>query len=81
MGEPYSSSIVGAKHALRELRIQSRGRPLRIFHAFDRRRQAVLLIAGNKAGDDRFYGVFVPKAERRWEEYLAETGQKWRGSS
>jgi hypothetical protein len=81
LGEPYSSSIVGAKHALRELRIQSRGRPIRIFYAFDRRRQAVLLIAGNKAGDDRFYGVFVPKAERIWGEYLAETGQKRGGSS
>ena len=81
LGEPYASAIVGGRHALRELRIQSRGRPLRIFYAFDRQRQAVLLIAGNKTGDDRFYDVFVPKAERIWEEYMAETGQKRGGSS
>jgi hypothetical protein len=81
LGEPYASAIVGGKHALRELRVQSRGRPIRIFYAFDRRRQAVLLIAGNKTGDDRFYETYVPKAERLLEEYLAETGQKRRGSS
>jgi hypothetical protein len=80
LGEPHSSAIIGSRHALRELRIQSRGRPIRVFHAFDPQRQAVLLIAGNKAGDDRFYEVFVPRAERIWEEYLAETGQKRGGS-
>jgi len=34
----------------RELRLQSMARPLRIFHAFDPRRQAVLLIGGDKTG-------------------------------
>ncbi len=81
LGEPYSSALIGSKHALRELRIQSRGRPIRVFYAFDSRRQAVLLIAGNKTGANRFYEVFIPKAERIWEEYLAETGQRQGGSS
>lgn len=81
LGEPYSSAIVGSRHALRELRVQSHGRPMRVFYAFDPRRQAVLLIAGNKTGHDRFYEVFVPKAERIWDEYLAETGQMEGGSS
>ena len=67
--EPYSSAIRGSKHALRELRIQSKGRPIRIFYAFDPTRQAVLLIAGDKTGDARFYDVYVPKAEKLWEEY------------
>ncbi len=71
LGEPYSSAIRGSKHALRELRIQSKGRPIRIFYAFDPLRQAVLLIAGDKTGDARFYDVYVPKAEKLWEEYVA----------
>ncbi len=73
LGYPHSSQIKSSK-ALRELRVQSRGRPLRIFYAFDPHRDAVLLIGGCKEGlsDQRFYGEFVPKAEAIWETYLAE---------
>lgn len=52
---PYSSGISGSRHGhMRELRIQSAGRPLRIFYAFDPRRMVILLIGGDKTGDDRF---------------------------
>ena len=73
---PYSSSIKGASFALRELRTQTEGDPLRTFYAFDPSRQAVLLIGGDKTGDDRFYQRMIPIAERIWNEYLEETGQK-----
>ena len=78
---PYSSALKGSKkYALRELRAQSGGRPLRIFYAFDPARDAVLLIGGDKTGNDRFYEEHTPKAESLWEEYLRETGQmKQRG--
>ena len=72
LGEPYASAIQSSKHALRELRVQSKGRPIRIFYAFDPLRQAVLLIAGDKTGDSKFYEVYVAKAEKIWQEYLAE---------
>ena len=56
LGFPYSSGIIGSKHAhRRELRVQSGARPLRIFYAFDPRRTAILLIGGDKTGNDRFY--------------------------
>ena len=72
---PYSSVIKSSKrYALRELRAQSGGRPLRIFYAFDPARNAVLLIGGDKTGNDRFYEKYTPKAESIWEEYLRETG-------
>ncbi len=71
LGFPRSSAIKGSKD-LRELRVQSGGRPLRVFYAFDPKRQAVLLIGGDKTGDDRFYEVMIPKAERIWAEYLVE---------
>lgn len=69
---PYSSAIEGASIALRELRVQSAGRPIRIFYAFDPARDAVLLIAGDKTGADRFYEKMIPKAEVLWKEYLDE---------
>ena len=38
----FSSGIKGSRHAhMRELRVQSRGSPLRIFYAFDPRRAAI----------------------------------------
>jgi hypothetical protein len=57
---------------MRELRVQSQGRPLRVFYIFDVRRQAVLLIGGDKTGDKRFYETMVPKAERVWVEYCRD---------
>lgn len=73
LGFPQSSAIVGASIPLRELRAQAGGRPLRVFYAFDPKRQAVLLIGGDKTGDNRFYERMIPTAERLWKTYLEET--------
>ncbi len=71
LGFPHSSAIKGSKHALRELRVQSGGKALRVFYAFDPRRQAVVIIGGDKTGlGDRFYDQMVPTAEKIWEDYL-----------
>lgn len=72
LGFPYSSALVGSRYALRELRIQSAGRPLRIVYAFDPKRQAVLILGGDKTGDDHFYERIIPQAEAIWESYLQE---------
>jgi hypothetical protein len=70
---PYSSGIEGSKHThMRELRIQSGGKPLRSFYAFDPRRTAILLIGGDKTGDDRFYERMIPIADRLYDDYLVE---------
>ena len=72
LGFPDSSGIVGSKHGhMRELRIQHKGRPLRVLYAFDPRRVAILLIGGDKTGDDRWYETFVPVADRLYERHLA----------
>ena len=74
---PYSSGIEGSKHAhMRELRIQSGGNPIRIFYAFDPRRTAILLIGGDKTGEDRFYVEMIPIADRLYETYLDELKQE-----
>jgi hypothetical protein len=56
---------------MRELRIQHKGEPYRILYAFDPRRSAILLIGGNKGGNDRWYEVYVPRADKLYEEHLA----------
>jgi hypothetical protein len=70
---PYSSGINGSKHAhMRELRVQSGGCPLRVFYAFDPRRLAILLIGGDKTGDDRFYEKMIPIADDLYDTYIEE---------
>jgi hypothetical protein len=73
LGYPYSSGVAGSRHShMRELRVQHQGRPYRTFYAFDPRRTAVLLIAGDKTGDDRFYERTVPIADRLYDEHLEQ---------
>jgi hypothetical protein len=55
---------------MRELRTQVKGRPFRTLYAFDPRRMAILLIGGDKKGDDRWYEVFVPWADDLYDEHL-----------
>ena len=70
---PHSSDVRGSRHGrMRELRVQSGGSPIRVFYAFDPRRIAILLIGGDKRGDDRFYRVYVPIADRLYDEHLEE---------
>ena len=73
LGYPHSSGIAQSRHAhMRELRVQHDGQPYRILYAFGPRRSAILLIGGNKTGDNRWYDVFVPIADRFYDEHLAE---------
>ena len=73
LGFPHSSGINGSKHShMRELRTQHAGRPFRTLYAFDPRRNAILLLGGDKTGDDRWYEVNVPLADRLYDEHLAE---------
>ena len=72
LGFPYSSALAGSRYALRELRVQSARHPLRIVYAFDPNRQAVLILGGDKTGDDRFYEWMIPRAEAIWESYLRQ---------
>ena len=70
---PHSSGINLSEHThMRELRIQHAGRPYRIFYAFDPRRTAILLIGGDKTGNDAFYKQYVPIADRLYDEHLRE---------
>lgn len=77
LDHPHSSKINGSRHAhMRELRVQSGGKPLRIFNAFDPRRSAILLIGGDKTGDKRFYDRMIPVADGLYDAYLEELRQE-----
>lgn len=83
---PHSSGIEGSRHGhMRELRTQHQGRPYRTLYAFDPRRTAILLIGGEKTGNDDWYEEFVPKADDLYDEHLKElkreqTREKERGA-
>jgi hypothetical protein len=70
---PHSSGVAGSRFShMRELRIQHEGRPYRVLYAFDPRRSALLLLGGDKTGDDRWYERMVPKADALYERHLRQ---------
>lgn len=72
LGRPYVDTLKGSSvKNLKELRIQHRGSPYRAFFAFDPLRQAIILCAGNKQNDKRFYERMIPLAETIYTRYLA----------
>lgn len=74
LGRPLADRITGSRlHNLKELRPGSAGRTeIRILYIFDTRRQAVLLVAGDKSGSwNRWYTDAIKLAEDRYGRYLA----------
>jgi hypothetical protein len=47
-----------------------------MLYAFDPRRVAILLIAGDKTGDHRWYEANVPVADRLFERHLKTIGKE-----
>ncbi|MBU9698008.1 type II toxin-antitoxin system RelE/ParE family toxin [Rhodobacteraceae bacterium HSP-20] len=43
-----------------------------MFYAFDPRRSAILLIGGDKTGDDRFYDRMIPIADDLYDQHLRD---------
>lgn len=72
LGRPYVDSLKGTDKIknLKELRVQHKGKPYRVFFAFDPLRQAVMLCGGDKTGNKRFYETMLPIAEREFLNYL-----------
>jgi len=69
---PHADTVRSSRHAnMKELRIQHAGRPYRVLYAFDPRRCAILLIGGDKTGNDRWYEIFVPRADRLYDAHIA----------
>ena len=77
LGFPQSSAIKGSDLAMRELRVQHMGEPVRILYVFDPARQAVLLVGGVKTGKGNdWYKAAIRQAERLYGEYLDEIASR-----
>lgn len=73
LGRPYADTVYGSRFKnMKELRIQCQGRPIRAFFAFDPKRQAIVLCAGDKTGDKRFYEKLIPMADAEFQLYMQE---------
>ncbi|MEK6397436.1 MAG: type II toxin-antitoxin system RelE/ParE family toxin [Terriglobus sp.] len=71
LGRPFVDTLKGSRLPnLKELRVQHAGKPYRILFAFDPRRVALLLIGGNKTGNNRWYEVSIPFAEALYQGHL-----------
>lgn len=73
LGRPHADTLAGSRHAnMKELRCTADGGVWRVLFEFDPERQAVLLVAGNKAGanERRFYRRLIAEADRRFDRHL-----------
>jgi hypothetical protein len=71
---PTVDTLKGSKHAnMKELRFSWQGAVWRVAFAFDPRRNAILLVGGDKAGADqrRFYNKLIATADNRFNAHLA----------
>ena len=75
LGRPHVDTLEGSKHAnMKELRFDAADGVWRAAFSFDPRRQAVILVAGDKSGisEKRFYRSLIAKADKRFDDYLAQ---------
>lgn len=73
LGRPLVDSIVGSAFKnMKELRPGSSGRSeMRILFVFDPARKAILLVAGDKAGNwQKWYRTNIPLADERYGQHL-----------
>lgn len=70
---PHCDTLKGSKHMnMKELRFTLPDGEWRVAFAFDPRRAAILLVAGNKLGthERRFYRELIRTADRRFDTHL-----------
>ena len=81
LGRPRVDTLNGSRHAnMKELRFDADDGVWRVAFAFDPKRLAVLLVAGDKSGgsEKRFYRQLMAKADQRFDEHLARLGKNTR---
>jgi hypothetical protein len=76
---PRADTLNGSRHAnMKELRFSSADGEWRVAFAFDTKRKAILLVAGDKSGvgEKRFYRELIRKADDRLDAHLARLKRK-----
>jgi|SRR5438552_465913 len=73
LGRPRVDTLMGSRHAnMKELRFSAADGEWRVAFAFDPKRKAILLVAGDKSGgsEKRFYRELIRKADERFDAHL-----------
>jgi hypothetical protein len=73
LGRPEVDTLNDSKYAnMKELRLKADRGVWRVAFAFDPRRNAILLVAGDKSGvsEQKFYKRLIEKGDKRYEEHL-----------
>jgi hypothetical protein len=74
LGRPRVDTLKGSRHAnMKELRFGAADGEWRVAFAFDAKREAILLVAGDKSGtgEKRFYRELIRRADDRFSAHLA----------
>jgi hypothetical protein len=74
LGRPRVDTLSGSRHAnMKELRFSAADGEWRVAFAFDPKRRAILLVAGDKSGgsEKRFYRELIRKADNRFDAHVA----------
>jgi hypothetical protein len=82
MGRPLVDTVTGSRHNnMKELRPGSAGRTeLRVLFAFNPKRVAILLVAGDKQGQwKRWYDDNIPIADDRFDDHLQTVAKGTKG--
>ena len=83
LGRPRVDTLKGSRHAnMKELRFDAADGVLRVAFAFDPKRQAILLVGGDKSGgsEKRFYRQLIKKADARFDEHVTQVEKERRKS-
>jgi hypothetical protein len=79
LGRPRVDALNGSRHAnMKELRFDAADGVWRVAFAFDPKRKAILLVAGNKSGvsEKKFYKALIAKADDRFDAHIARIKEK-----
>ena len=74
LGRPRVDTLKGSRHSnMKELRFNAADGEWRVAFAFDTKRKAILLVAGDKSGgsEKRFYRELIRRADDRFDAHLA----------
>lgn len=79
LGRPYVDTLEGSRYPnMKELRFNAADGVWRTAFAFDPKRHAILLVAGDKSGggQKRFYKELIRKADTRFDAHLERLKKK-----
>ena len=82
LGRPTVDTLKGSTHTnMKELRFDTGDGVWRVAFAFDPKRHAILLVAGDKSGvpQSRFYKTLIKKADKRFSEHVLQIKGKNNG--